>query len=166
MWKNLVLTAALAGGCTRNNPGICCETDEECARVGFDAPRRCLDGACVGNVCVDEGACDGDEDCDAPAICRNSACSLATCSTDPETNCRQVLEEHCKHVGACGGSATQCAEQIESICPTNSLVLTDENCVHCRTLFAIAPCDDTTTYDGCLACYGLAAHGGSSCPQQ
>ncbi|HEY0192126.1 MAG TPA: hypothetical protein VGC42_13490, partial [Kofleriaceae bacterium] len=48
--------------CSKRNPAVCCETEGECAAVGFGDTQPCTDGACVFNTCVPVG-CDGPEDC-------------------------------------------------------------------------------------------------------
>src|SRR5262245_11759224 len=74
----------LLGACYRHNPEVCCETDAECAVVGFETPQGCGEGprpagVCVNNQCVASG-CDGDEDCQDPAAphCISGACQ-STC---------------------------------------------------------------------------------------
>ena len=63
----------LAGGCTKRNPRVCCETEAECASVGYDEPAPCDLGACVANSCVEVG-CDGDEDCGNSTTCIAGSC--------------------------------------------------------------------------------------------
>jgi hypothetical protein len=69
----VALLLLLIGGCTKRNPRVCCETEAECASVGYDDPAPCDLGVCVENSCVEEG-CDGDEDCESPTTCIASVC--------------------------------------------------------------------------------------------
>lgn len=51
---------------------MCCETEAECAAIGFETPQPCDLGACVDRTCQDTG-CDGNEDCDG-AQCVDDVC--------------------------------------------------------------------------------------------
>lgn len=73
-------------GCTKPNPGVCCENELECSRLGLSADdvRPCNQGVCVANACVAQG-CDGDEDCSDSTrpFCVVGACS-AGCDGDED----------------------------------------------------------------------------------
>jgi formylglycine-generating enzyme required for sulfatase activity len=72
----LIALTSLFAAChlpTKKNPEVCCETPEECLRVGYEIEVPCKLGVCVGNLCV-EDRCDGDEDCTTPSVCQAGAC--------------------------------------------------------------------------------------------
>lgn len=73
-----LVVCSVATACTKRNPRVCCETDAECAAVGYDSPEICEIGACVGNVCTEDG-CDGNEDCPMPA----PHCVAGACQSEP-----------------------------------------------------------------------------------
>lgn len=54
-------------------PGVCCETPEECFRLGLTSSRPCPIGTCVANLCVESG-CDGNEDCSLGTVCLADVC--------------------------------------------------------------------------------------------
>ncbi len=73
----LVAVITFMTACTRRNPEVCCETVAECAVVGTSELVACETGVCVANACVDEGRCDGDEDCNEPDHCADGVCKSA-----------------------------------------------------------------------------------------
>src|SRR5262249_5331541 len=74
-WLLLALVA-----CTKRNPDVCCETDKECAAIGFNSPQPCSLGVCVANTCAMSG-CDGDEDCMDPMALH---CLAGACASESE----------------------------------------------------------------------------------
>ena len=63
---------------TRRNPEVCCENELECTKLGTHEFVFCSTGACVNFTCTEDGTCDGDEDCAAPAICLSATCIAPT----------------------------------------------------------------------------------------
>ena len=74
-----IVAIALAAGCTKRNPDLCCATDAECEAIGFSSHAPCDLGVCVKNECTTTpGACDDDGDCAGNAA--NPFCVAGTCA--------------------------------------------------------------------------------------
>jgi hypothetical protein len=119
MLRFLLLLLCIAA-CERRNPDVCCETDTECGRLGFDSTQPCELGVCVANVCQSDG-CDGDEDCAAPAqfcvagacvACRDAqGCSPQAPVCDDGTHtCRPCIADDECASGVCDVPTGTCAD--------------------------------------------------------
>lgn len=76
----------MAAACTKRNPAACCETAAECTALGNGtavSPVFCATGSCVGFTCVDNGSCDGPEDCQAPESCDQMVCQQLVVDAPP-----------------------------------------------------------------------------------
>jgi hypothetical protein len=115
------MVLVVVASCERRNPDVCCETEAECAHLGFETPQPCALGVCVGNVCASDG-CDGDEDCTAPqGFCVQGACVAcrddAGCSSDTpvcdqgDHSCRRCGEDTECSTGVCDVPTGTCAEE-------------------------------------------------------
>jgi hypothetical protein len=134
-----IVAVSMLLGCsiTKQNPDVCCETPEECSRVGLDDQVFCKTGACVRNLCV-EASCDGPEDCSSAApYCVASAC--VGCSGN----------ETCSDVTPiCDVGAHSCRRcTVDSECPSGVCDLATGSCAGETSILFVSP--GGTTLDAC-----------------
>jgi hypothetical protein len=80
-----LLLFALAACTMKQNPGVCCTTDADCAQLGGIEPRGCPDGYACRNLLCAAAECASAADCsaDQPVCDLDSAsCSGCTASSD------------------------------------------------------------------------------------
>lgn len=177
MVRRTVLLLVILIGCTKRNPDVCCETEQECAAIGTSEFVVCGVGVCIDHRCIDEGTCDGDEDCSA-GTCTNSTCTVPVdaavdgppvmCPREPNAQCRQILAHYCAAASRCNPdpmTATQCAQDIDGICNTSTAVLSEIGCQYCRASYDQLVCGATSQdAENCSSCYGLSSMGQAVCP--
>jgi len=73
----IVLIANLMACATKRNPAACCETPEECQRLGTTEAIFCNTGQCVNFTCVGDNTCDSPDDC-ISRECVNGLCSSSS----------------------------------------------------------------------------------------
>ena len=163
--------------CTKRNESVCCETEQECAEIGTSEIVTCSVGVCVEHHCVDNGTCDGDEDCSG-AACTDGICVAPVdaavdappvmCNREPNAQCRQILAHYCALASRCNAdpsTAMLCAQDIDGICNTNITILSEPGCQSCRMTYDQEVCGTTTAAaENCSACYGLSSSGSAACP--
>lgn len=123
----VVMLGAVAGGCTKRNPDVCCSSAPECAEIGFDDITPCEDlRVCVNSMCVNPQCTTSAECSDPTPYCVGQICAAA-CTADLDC------------AGAPGGAF--CAPDGSCVACLDSTACTDP---------AAGVCDDTT--HSCRAC--------------
>lgn len=149
----IAVAAALASGCSRDNPAVCCLTQAACDEVGIPAPRGCLAGfGCVAGDCV-AAACGLDTDCDDPSapfciddLCR--PCRGVDADTEGCTAAAPVCDAEASTCVGCA-AADDCAGYPETpLCDVGAGA-----CVECLTAAecgGVTPVCDAGTCRGCV----------------
>lgn len=72
---------------TEPNPGVCCTTNEDCARLGGIQPRGCPDGYACRNLLCKAADCATAADCPAEQpVCNLDSASCTGCTTSSDCN--------------------------------------------------------------------------------
>ncbi len=117
-----VVVLGLAGCTTRQNPNVCCQTEQQCREVGFEEPQPCgagqacsADHTCVAAECQRNADCNDDE-----PVCRNGFCE-STCAVDEDcadvagrTRCLEQVCVGCTESSQCPASAAICDSQTHA----------------------------------------------------
>lgn len=112
----LILTACLSA-CyeTTRNPEACCETIEECERLGTPEPVLCKVGQCVNFQCTEDTTCDSSDDCSstAPACLLDTKTCVPCIAPDQVTACVGSTPI-CDATNTCRGCSThdQCTSKV------------------------------------------------------
>ncbi len=155
---------ALAGGCTKTNPSLCCISELDCAAIGLPVGTNCDSGfTCAAHECV-AASCGLDVDCTDPlaphcgdGLCRECAATGQCGQTEPACNLNTYACEACSADGDCsafsaapfcGTSGTCVACTKSEQCTAAQPVCGDDNkcrlCEHDQEC-ASGACDVTGT---------------------
>ncbi len=110
-----LLLLALASCTTKPNPGVCCTTDADCARLGGIQPRGCPDGYACRNLLCAPAECAAAADCAAEQpVCDLDLASCTGCTTSGDCGGYADAPVCDTTTGGCRGCTldAECASEV------------------------------------------------------
>lgn len=106
---------ALAACKEQPTPGVCCLTNDDCARLGGIQPRGCPDGFACRNLICEAADCEAAADCPAEQpVCDPGTASCARCTASPDCAGRADAPVCDLDTGGCRACAldAECASDV------------------------------------------------------
>lgn len=160
-----IVMVALATGCTKKNPNLCCIDAADCEAQGLPDNAQCADGlVCRGNQCIAE-SCSSAADCDLAApycVVEQSRCAEA-CTVDAQcpgfsqdpsatfcvggacVGCRDGMNDCAAEAPVCDDGA--CRKCVENSDCTSGACASDGSCVAEADIAFVSP--TATATSGC-----------------